>query len=841
MNGIHEMAFPLFVRKGKILKPGHNYINFLERGELGKVIESEMKQLLGRCFRNKKNIDELMVGLEKLIGVSGVNVRSLSTLHVDELPTLTVNKLAGILNATQKNKSHTAYDFIYFSLVSSGRLYTSILFPKEKKYFLISYGISDAVADKKVTEFISKLQSLGITVETYEFKINHALPKSFVWLRFLRIIYNLSNASMSIDSTITKQTESPPVLGYLEMDLFGKIVNECSDETTIIENFKSTGPVTNPEKAFVRFVYSWVAAKGSVNFYDTFHSGDKSANDLLKLLQTSKTKYLENFRMVEKEFNGESDLFSAIYKNLMSVEKMSRVERHELKYFRLYQLLSGKNDGNDLRELVDFVTNGKQVAATRNMSDDALEKWLISKYKVDDGNRCVVRNTSRAITPLCAKTLRCLPGTKSGGKLRDYQIDVLNKLWNSRGVLVAHGPGTGKTRTALLAIKCLSQKYIFANIFIVTPKAVLGQFIEDSKRCLTHPVESRITYLSHDDLLLGKHITGPNGLVGSILIIDEIHNFRNIKGSRTKQLVALCRSACRLVLLTGTPFVNEVDDLAIYNELLLEANERDSEKKQSKKRLDSDVVREKKELGLEWLGIDGKVSVYTSNQNSSEFPEVVHVDRKINVTDGKTISGYVEIANECRDVALVKSRQYLDYEIKYKFEEVMKILEERKQEIKKFSKEKLGGIVIYMPFLKGIKLFQEKLRDRGYEVRNIQGATSKKEIDRTISLFNEGVVDVLMISDAGTEGINLKKTWGIVFASGTFHNSARTQIIGRGVRFLSHESLPKNLQRVYVYDLIITMGNCQAASVITADEKMFDFTHRKATECENVMSLLSKM
>ena len=842
MNEIHEMAFPLFVRKGD--QPSGKFIGFLKGGKLGKIIRGETELLLGNLFKKKENIDKLMVGLETLMKTSGVSSEYLAVVKIDKLHDFDLETIKNKLNRNIK------YDVIYLLMTSPRRIYALIALPQTKQLYVISYGRDEEQKDGLVSQFLMKLQDItGIIVEKIDYTVKSSVRKSTVWLHLFAIIYILSQNHLKtqkqLKMIIARHINPTPVFDYNKIVFFRDIVDACKTDATDIAILKSTGTATSPEQEFIRFVYKWASRDDlSIKLYDTFESKNQASNNFLKLLKTSKKNYLENQELVNKMISQETptiDLFSAIYSHLDTGERMSHVQHRGLRYFQLYQKLAGDNVGGDLHDLVNFVTNGKKPAATKRLSDAALEKWLVSNYKVEDGSQCVVRISRQSITPNCAKTLRCLTGTVKGGKLRDYQIDVLNKLWNKRGVLIAHGPGTGKTRTALLAIKCLSQKYIFANIFIVTPKAVIGQFRKDSQRCLTHPVESRITYLTHDDLLLGKGIDGPNGLVGSILIIDEIHNFRNIMGKRTKKLIELCNSACHVILMTGTPFINNVGDLSIYNELLLKPDKGDSRGYKGDSRGSLEVEKEKKKLGLEWLQIDGMVSVYSGKENTDYFPKIVHYDRIIHVTDANHIARYSEICNECDNVALVKTRQYLDYSTPYKLNAILMILAERQAEIRKNSQVKLGGILIYMPFLKGIKYFQEELLGNNYSVDNIQGASTKTDIENTISSFNDGKLDVLLVSDAGSEGIDLKNTWGIIFASGTFHNSARVQIIGRGVRYLSHQFLPVDLQRVNVYDLILTMGDFDGKKVITSDQRMFDITHRKEKECDSVMSLLAKM
>lgn len=107
-------------------------------------------------------------------------------------------------------------------------------------------------------------------------------------------------------------------------------------------------------------------------------------------------------------------------------------------------------------------------------------------------------------------------------------------------------------------------------------------------------------------------------------------------------------------------------------------------------------------------------------------------------------------------------------------------------------------------------------------------------LDRLVALFDENRIDwrymlrwfketggvanfmgpaqVLLITDAGSESIDLAGTRHIVFMDPTWTPALEDQIVGRGQRFGSHAHLPKASRRLDVWKLFLTRGKGSAAS-----------------------------
>lgn len=75
-----------------------------------------------------------------------------------------------------------------------------------------------------------------------------------------------------------------------------------------------------------------------------------------------------------------------------------------------------------------------------------------------------------------------------------------------------------------------------------------------------------------------------------------------------------------------------------------------------------------------------------------------------------------------------------------------------------------------------------------------------------------GPAQVLLITDAGSESIDLAGTRHIVFMDPTWTPALEDQIIGRGQRFLSHKHLPSAQRTVTIWKLFLEAGGSKLAS-----------------------------
>ena len=101
------------------------------------------------------------------------------------------------------------------------------------------------------------------------------------------------------------------------------------------------------------------------------------------------------------------------------------------------------------------------------------------------------------------------------------------------------------------------------------------------------------------------------------------------------------------------------------------------------------------------------------------------------------------------------------------------------------------GIVPVMKWLNKVKI----------PYAHVTGDLGIEERGEAVSKYNSDEIKVLFISKAGSEGLDLKNTRYIIIMESAWNENSIEQIIGRGVRYKSHITLPKSKRNVIVYRL----------------------------------------
>ena len=121
------------------------------------------------------------------------------------------------------------------------------------------------------------------------------------------------------------------------------------------------------------------------------------------------------------------------------------------------------------------------------------------------------------------------------------------------------------------------------------------------------------------------------------------------------------------------------------------------------------------------------------------------------------------------------------------------------------NKKTTGQFIIYTTFINnGVDVIKRYLNKNNITFAVISGKENIKQKEESKNKYNNKDVQVLVITKAGTEGIDTIGTEAIFIYEGSSWNEALVeQAIARAIRFKSHFHLPKNEQIVYVYRLLI--------------------------------------
>lgn len=112
---------------------------------------------------------------------------------------------------------------------------------------------------------------------------------------------------------------------------------------------------------------------------------------------------------------------------------------------------------------------------------------------------------------------------------------------------------------------------------------------------------------------------------------------------------------------------------------------------------------------------------------------------------------------------------------------------------RELSSNNKAKVIIYSFFLdNGIALIKEHLEDMDFDmslVEMVTGDSTQAHIRRAVERYNKGHARIMLLSSAGSEGLDLKETSSIHILDTTWSKAQLKQIIGRGIRRGSHKDL----------------------------------------------------
>ena len=163
------------------------------------------------------------------------------------------------------------------------------------------------------------------------------------------------------------------------------------------------------------------------------------------------------------------------------------------------------------------------------------------------------------------------------GDLRAYQAFGARYILSLGRVLLGDEMGLGKTIQAIAAMAHLYSKDPESRFLIVCPASVLvnwcreiqkfsdikahlihGALLEDSLSCWIREGGAAVTNYES----LAKIVDSIDGKMAlSMLVIDEAHYIKNPEAKRTKYIHSIEEEAERILMMTGTPLENRVEEM----------------------------------------------------------------------------------------------------------------------------------------------------------------------------------------------------------------------------------------------------------------------------------------
>lgn len=411
----------------------------------------------------------------------------------------------------------------------------------------------------------------------------------------------------------------------------------------------------------------------------------------------------------------------------------------------------------------------------------------------------------------------------------------------TKGLLVAHGMGSGKTLTSLWVAKEYIKKNRVDFVNILAPNVAVGEFIDSFERAgITPKMAGRIRVLTHDEFAIN---TKQREFKKSLVIVDEAHLFR-----KTKYDALVKYDVPYLILLSGTPAPNTPDEIVpLINLLCTDKRLWWTAAKWNNK---STTLSDKESF------LKDKVSMYnigseynymkqrgTPFPGRNQFPGYKVSTRNVKLSSTRN-AAYLKLLKKFKKESHEESEKYPFYtrerlivnthpmrvpggggqvtpKINRVATDIARQIEKTHRKAKKDPKRwRRGRLLLYVynvdvtTDLEGEirRLCDEQKIDPRIALYN--GSTSGRERLKVKEAFNNGELDLLIISKAGSVGLDLQCTSKVYMYDLYWNVPTMNQIVGRAIRYKSHHD-PCKVERVDVYIY-------KSAFATTQKDKVFD-------------------
>jgi SNF2 family DNA or RNA helicase len=418
---------------------------------------------------------------------------------------------------------------------------------------------------------------------------------------------------------------------------------------------------------------------------------------------------------------------------------------------------------------------------------------LLNQQNADDEVSSIV------IHPPTKGDMQCALNSKL--TLKDYQKRLCQFMDTNRGVIVAHGVGSGKTLSAVTVSQCFLEKNPDAKVIVSTPKSLISNFKKEMETYGIKSDDPRYVFYTHDGLcnLIKFNRVPLTYFNNNLLIVDEIHNFRTqpleredketgkIKYSQSYYAIKAAHASAKVLGLTATPIVNAMADL--------------------KNPLSMITGKLVKKMGVEPT-VDGLekykslFSVFQRDQTDPDYPS-----KNVQSVDIKMTSDYYRKYMKIEEFLKNKNKAFVK-----KFYLSLRMAVNKLDNTQRSPKVlwtidliKNGlKTLVYSGFKdSGVLYIAKNLDDLKIPYAIISGDKTIAERKQIVEDYNNNKLQVLLITRAGGEGLDLKETRQVVLFEPVWNPSTEEQIVGRAVRKGSHSTLRKKDRHVEVYKLLM--------------------------------------
>jgi hypothetical protein len=428
-------------------------------------------------------------------------------------------------------------------------------------------------------------------------------------------------------------------------------------------------------------------------------------------------------------------------------------------------------------------------------------------------NKLTVHQKIRGNTGVSLKTKKIIQIDLSPHQVRFMNHFIYNQV---PGAIMFHGVGTGKTLTAVATANFYLMVFPFNKVYIASPPALLDNFASSLVQFGLDVRDNRYIFTTHDKLIR----MNPKDAKNSLVIIDEAHNFRTkltvteggkdepsivSSGARVHKILNnWTEPAHKILLLTGTAFVNELYDIENLITMIDHRTVPHEKDDFYKMIIDTNVRNDYFRY---------KVSHYFNPTENEFFP--TYTDQLVPILPTEeSAKKHQKMKSELSEkfgtsfylADRLASNKFTMKGMNPKIRRVIEIVVDQDEQKRKdnpsipIDEIIYDKSIVYSGFINdGVNQLKNAFEALGIKCAVITGQQNTGEkIDArvTYNSYSNKSIDpkkrnaelprILIISKAGAEGVDTVWTTNLFLLDGCWNEATNEQIIARAIRFKSH-------------------------------------------------------
>ncbi len=425
-------------------------------------------------------------------------------------------------------------------------------------------------------------------------------------------------------------------------------------------------------------------------------------------------------------------------------------------------------------------------------------------------------------------------------KLEPHQLRALKKLQATNGVVLDHGTGSGKSLIFLKAVENAQRENKAGKSLIIAPASLISNVHEQAAKLGIKLDLDRLKVLSYE-----KAVNQAEELKKDkydLIVFDEAHTLRVETTKRHKVLSDLVKNSKKKLLATATTKYNHASDISPLVNIVAGNRVMPTGKKEFEKTF---ITKETEQPSIlrRILGANPQIKHHLKHKAYLKSTLNKYVDKYDVRQDSAAAAKFPTKTEKVVEVQMDKEQhamyKYLEgklpWHLRWKIRMNLPLDKKESAHLNSFSsgvRQVSNSVHPFLPNYEGISpkiktavdsLEESHLKDKNFrglvysnyligglhdysaelKKRKIAhsvftGKLSAKDKDLVKEKFNSGEIPVMLVSSAGTEGLDLRGVKKIQTLESHFNDSKIRQIVGRGVRYKSHEHLPPKERHVEV-------------------------------------------